>query len=633
MRWLWATDAATLELFEAAAKACIPALQEAAGSQLLLYSACFVVVRGGNLSNEEASRHVDWGHRRFSEGETFTCLSPLQAFPSSVGGLHFWPWDSRNAYGRITSMNMNTPFLTYVHKYADGCFAAVDGKLFHRTEPFTYQRAEGTEAERAACSSYEKSGCLRVLISLSIASTEARLARYVHKLLKGMTPKAAIIRDSPSVFLDSESECETSDSDSDCDEVLGPQSLKSVLQRGSWRGYWRPESNTDHYWTTGSELQLDLAFDFRHSVVVRAGKTAGHFKLIDGAWHVTVLLERGQEQGNVALAGKLVRGAASVFIQGCLEGPRGRAHFCIFPPRPWQVLRARWKQFPLPLDSLGVPPEPGVSSLQIQQFSSITNETVAEATDSELPASASNRIIGRWAISVSPARSSVCGDVGTKTDSRHDTFYGSDEVKDEQLDVYSPVVWVSEKCSVKELELLPSSCVIVAPEGVQRHGTFHRLLETARNKHCPAILIMQGERSSKLHLLRKVRLKDTTVRTVSVSNGGTCSGEASESGYASSQVPCVTSSAESMTGSAPWAPPICMVSESELKKVLPAAAAGGHPQAHESHEQQRDKDMNLPKRMPVIRMLVTHERVSLAGVGASNRCWELLETLQCAGNA
>ncbi|CAE8736577.1 unnamed protein product [Polarella glacialis] len=510
MRWLWACDEFTLNIFQAAADACTPALEKAAGAPMMLNAACFVVVRGAELGEEEASRHVDWGHARILKGSAFTCLAPLVALPSTVGGLHFWPWDSRNPYGRITSLNMNIPFATHVHGYRPGLFAAVDGKLFHRTQPFRYERVGGSAEEAAACDAYEESGYQRVLVSLSIATTEARSAGYVRKMLRDMTPRAARIRENPDVFLDSESECATSETDSDCDEVLGAQSLRSVLQNGLWCGRWRQEDASNEWNSNNSSgIHLDLAFSLRHRAIVRAGKVVGQICLQEGSWHITWLLEREQAKGgNVALAGRLVQSSASVCLQGCLLGSQGRAFFCVFPPRPWEVLLARWRQFPPPFCDIGIPPETDTVAIRIRC------EEAVEAT--ELEAVVVARKAAWWSDSTLDDHLASCTEAPEKhncPDREVLSMKTAEEARSSfprlptLLDVSGRLSCVSAACTPEELDALEEGCLAVLPEDAQRRPIFERFLEAASRKRCAAIVLLQGGTGRRPRLLRPMRLR------------------------------------------------------------------------------------------------------------------------------
>merc|ERR1712060_88692 len=113
-----------------------------------------------------------------------------------------------------TPASMTAPPRT--HKYAPGKFIAFDGRLKHRTEPFKYERG-ASSAGAACCDAYEASGHLRVLVSLAFASSDARYARYNHKMLRKQTcHEEALIRQSPNIEVDIDSDLDTSDSDSEC---------------------------------------------------------------------------------------------------------------------------------------------------------------------------------------------------------------------------------------------------------------------------------------------------------------------------------------------------------------------------------------------------------------------------------
>jgi hypothetical protein len=212
MRWLWAHDEETLSLFDdIASKAnLLSYLGDAAGSvdDLMLYAASFIVVKGGELQDQETLRHADMGHRRVPQGSSFTLLASLTELPGSVGGLEFWPSESP-LYAEPVSMSAPA----HVHKYRPGKFIAFDGRLKHRTEPFKYER---TSSESPVCDAYEASGHIRVLVSLAFGSSDASLARYHHKMLRKQTcHEEALIRQSPKREVDIDSELDTSASDSE----------------------------------------------------------------------------------------------------------------------------------------------------------------------------------------------------------------------------------------------------------------------------------------------------------------------------------------------------------------------------------------------------------------------------------
>jgi len=221
MRWLWAHDEETLALFDELASRAnlLPVLGEVDGraDDLMLYAASFIVVKGTKLDEKETVRHADMGHRRIPRGSSFTCLTSLTELPGSVGGLQFWPWESALYSEPVTSQSMSAP--AQVHKYSPGKFVAFDGRLKHRTEPFEYERGACSEA-LACCDAYEASGHIRVLVSLAFGSVDARLARYNHKMLRKQTcHEEALIRQSPTLEVDIDSELDTSDSDSECKKV------------------------------------------------------------------------------------------------------------------------------------------------------------------------------------------------------------------------------------------------------------------------------------------------------------------------------------------------------------------------------------------------------------------------------
>lgn len=233
MRWFWAYDEETLARFEElAVKAnLLSILGEVDGrvGDLMLYAASFIVVRGPKLDDKETLRHADMGHRRIPPGSTFTCLTSLSELPESVGGLQFWPWESPLYSEPPTSASPSASPL--VHKYRPGKFVVFDGRVKHRTEPFEYTRS----GDLACCDAYESDGQLRVLVSLAFGSSDRRLARYNHKMLRKQTcHEEALIRQSPNFEVDIDSELDTSASDSESKKDGRPPrvAVKSGLSTG-----------------------------------------------------------------------------------------------------------------------------------------------------------------------------------------------------------------------------------------------------------------------------------------------------------------------------------------------------------------------------------------------------------------
>jgi len=445
MRWFWACDEATLELFDAAASECLATLKAAVteGSSLMLFSACFVVVRGTHLSLDQVKSHIDWGHPRIQVGEAFTCMTPLDPFPSSVGGLHVWPWNGEER----------------VHRYQFGSYATIDGKLMHRTEPFDYVR--GGPEEAAVCEAYENGGHLRVLVSLSIASDSERLAPYTHKVMRSMTPAATLVRDNPTVFLDSESEQWTSadegsaSSSDESAEGCDARKMDTVLQTGTWSGML----HASHTWDDAQQLCLDLAFDLEDGGVYHKERCIGNVEHSLGAWHV--VLDVGQSDGSyLLLSGEFVRSSSSVFLQGRYRDSGGGSPgvFCLSLPKPWRVLYDQWLQLPMPRRTIGLPSDPGAVEV------SWGGQDL--------------RIAGRTARWNEERSNPPCGP-RTHGDSGKWLARG-------------PGVVLTAACTDTELGTLSAGCCIVVPETVQRRGTFERLHEAADVSGCAAILFLQS---------------------------------------------------------------------------------------------------------------------------------------------
>mmetsp|Transcript_24408 Transcript_24408/g.66633 ORF Transcript_24408/g.66633 Transcript_24408/m.66633 type:complete len:587 (-) Transcript_24408:85-1845(-) len=469
MRWLWACDEAAMAAFDALGKSCLATLEDVADGPLLLCSACFVVVRGPQIAVAEVKQHADWAHKRIPSGASFTCLAPLTPLPSSVGGLRVWPWDGQERECR----------------YEFGSCIAIDGKLFHRTEPFKYQPKE---SEGDVCNAYEASGHLRVLVSLSIASFSERLAGYSRKVMRHMTPKAALVRDSPDIFLDSESDFMTSDTDSDAascassassrysvqGETIGVRGLRTVLQNGLWRG----ARHASHSWEEAQEMSLELGFDLENAQVISQGRIIGHFTEDLGMWHLT--LELQDERGaDLVLSGEFVRGLASVCVQGRFRDTGWGGYFCLFPPRPWQVLLESWRLFPLAGKAIGLPPEPGVVELSWTDDAGTAAVAVGREARQFACSQAAGAQLGLSEESWRPLGRAIC-----MPESEEGCF-----------------------------EALEPGCTAVIPDLAQRRGTFERLLEAALEAGCCAVIVLQGGRPQ---LPRAARPRESTAQKIPI---------------------------------------------------------------------------------------------------------------------
>ena len=152
-RWWYAADARTLALFRplaALVRAPLDALppRGAGRGPPTLTSACFIVVASA-VAPAASLWHLDWGAcaRR---GAAFTALTPLSgpqmlASPCAAHGLEYEPWDA--APGDLAR----------VYDYARGDAVVFDGRLPHRTAPFTAK-------------ALARSGGRRLIVSLSFAA-------------------------------------------------------------------------------------------------------------------------------------------------------------------------------------------------------------------------------------------------------------------------------------------------------------------------------------------------------------------------------------------------------------------------------------------------------------------------------
>ena len=153
-RWWYAADARTLALFRPLAGLVRGPLDSlpprgAGRGPPTLTSACFIVVASA-VAPAASLWHLDWGAcaRR---GAAFTALTPLsgpqiQGSPCAAHGLEYEPWDA--APGDLARL----------YAYARGDAVIFDGRLPHRTAPFT--------AKALA----QVAGGRRLIVSLSFAA-------------------------------------------------------------------------------------------------------------------------------------------------------------------------------------------------------------------------------------------------------------------------------------------------------------------------------------------------------------------------------------------------------------------------------------------------------------------------------
>lgn len=406
-----------------------------------MYSACFVVVQG-DLGPMEVKEHTDWAHRRIPRGACFTCLTTLTPLPHSVAGLHVWPWVGEER----------------VCPYSQSDFVAIDGKLLHRTEPFLYTW-DPTDAN--TCISYQESGHLRVLVSLSFGSRRARLAPYILKVLRGMVPRAAAVRSSPSTYVDSDSESLTSassESDSAQEDVnTSLRSMRAVLYPGTWEG----SEHALHSWIDASPLCLDLEFDADGEIESTAHVT-GTTSADSHGCHATIRVERGQSY--LLLTGDFVQASASVCLQGRYRDSKASPGvFCIFHPKPWHIPVNVWRRLPVSSRAIGLPREPQVVTIRWTD-----PETGAHITAPGREATWNGAVYG---CACARGRTVLCRDLT-------------------QLE--------SVSCDTDD--------VMLVPDMLLKRDVFERLLKVLSNRGCAALIVVQAGRP---RLPRPARARNT----------------------------------------------------------------------------------------------------------------------------
>ena len=167
MRWVAVGDRRTLDRWHSALGASIQQqLEEALNEPVVLCQACFVVVRGG-VGPGDAKLHADWAMEAIPRSNVFTALTPLTDFPADVGGLFFdinsMPKNEGASAGPTSSLRTRREVL---HRYSRGEAVLFDGKLMHRTEPFS-----NTEYER-------------VLASFSFCTAASRCEPYLADIIQ-----------------------------------------------------------------------------------------------------------------------------------------------------------------------------------------------------------------------------------------------------------------------------------------------------------------------------------------------------------------------------------------------------------------------------------------------------------------
>eukprot|EP00419_Tripos_fusus_P010438 CAMPEP_0172666948 /NCGR_PEP_ID=MMETSP1074-20121228/8121_1 /TAXON_ID=2916 /ORGANISM="Ceratium fusus, Strain PA161109" /LENGTH=352 /DNA_ID=CAMNT_0013483397 /DNA_START=46 /DNA_END=1104 /DNA_ORIENTATION=+ len=169
MAWHWATNENGMEPFQPAAEAIRSQLDQ--DFQLVAAS---LVIADGDCPVGASRMHLDFGPPSIPKYVAATALLPVypQVFPQLEGGLEYLPWDGE---GEVV-----------VQRYREGEAVVFDGKLAHRTQPFT-KEAFMAAAEKHSSGMGERLAGLRVLASLSFVSLPPRAfwRRAVRQVLEG----------------------------------------------------------------------------------------------------------------------------------------------------------------------------------------------------------------------------------------------------------------------------------------------------------------------------------------------------------------------------------------------------------------------------------------------------------------
>lgn len=185
MRWLWAADSHTLDVFD---RIVTPEIQThllyTAGGIVETNAACYVVVKDG-VTDKECVPHYDFYSSGIPRAAAFSLMTPMSAaHPQCVGGLEFWPWagadkahkDSETAFRRDTR-----ELSLAVKAYSHGCATIIDGRLLHRTQPFECGESHGKRP--APLTAAIAGGELRVLLCVNASRTTADSWPHLQRLL------------------------------------------------------------------------------------------------------------------------------------------------------------------------------------------------------------------------------------------------------------------------------------------------------------------------------------------------------------------------------------------------------------------------------------------------------------------
>ena len=170
MRWLYAADAETLNLFRPLASHFLPAMEASvysggweADTSVQLSAASFISIVGAKagITDDIARWHEDWGP--CNDHEAFSVLLPLRDTRPAPDAyrLEYRTWDCIDE--------------VKVYDYELGDAIVVDGRAPHRTAPFSADELKKVDGER-------------VLVCLNYASTQPSARPAQIQVMQSQTP-------------------------------------------------------------------------------------------------------------------------------------------------------------------------------------------------------------------------------------------------------------------------------------------------------------------------------------------------------------------------------------------------------------------------------------------------------------
>lgn len=197
MRWLWAQDAHTLDVFSELLTPEVRAqLSLASGGPIHLNAAHFIV-SAGSILDEASISHYDFFSPAIRRSSAFSLITPVSAaHPKVVGGLELWPWTDIEKKSRTSSRAYRHDVKTsckVIAPYYHGTASVVDGKVLHRTQPYDLSGDAETafsdfKAHGISAAGIEEAiagGMLRVLICVNASTMDAQSCSEFEGKLQG----------------------------------------------------------------------------------------------------------------------------------------------------------------------------------------------------------------------------------------------------------------------------------------------------------------------------------------------------------------------------------------------------------------------------------------------------------------